>query len=698
MKHRILSGITAIVMTASLSGFTAHAEDTLIQAIPGGMTIEIDKITLTLDELAAMDYTVPVFVNITNNPGFDAAEFGVSVDERCAYEADIKWLTYDDGFSMSNHELTWRTLAGYTNWYKTGSVLKLEVTVPADAQVGDLYNIDYVPSAFKNHIWYSNSTGRNYISLDAVDWSDGYISIVDEHTQPSENRYFIEGRDNWNFTNSYRYFGSTYQLSEPYYDKLMTGLSNKEREKLDDLLSQSWRGSCYGIASTAVLAFHDILKAEEYQEDAQYIHDIDVPLSNDVKSLIHYYYALQKTDACQQMLADAIYNWTEEEKLKVLLTCLEDDSPTLLTYLDYEWGGHAVVAYDVMYGSYAWGTKTYNGKVVLYDSNHSNMEDEYCLFFNSTDWSWVIPGYELSSDTGSFLGIIADDPAVVNYHGYLDGTKTLSTEEYISILSSAPLHTKFTIDPVENNGSPMTAAATGDIKAYASLNGNGDAETHDVCFALPKADCGYTLQLEQEDRLALSMDYENTLLTLDADTAAFAEFDPSGMVRMESSGSDYTMKVVFNEETCNDTWYSLTVEGQNASDACIRYTDGGYLLDASNLRQISVSVHNDESSEILGFTTDCKNVFLYETDDGIAAAADMDGNGSFETVLAESGNLRIGDLTLDSKLSMNDVIALNQNLLAGRSLNTAQTSLADFDGDGVPTPADSLALLKEILK
>ncbi len=694
MKQKLLSGITAIVMTASLSGYltsTAFAEEST-----AGISLEIDQMTLTMDELAALNYTVPVYVNVTANSGFDVAEFGIAVDERCTYEADIKWLDYDDGFAVSNDTLVWRTLANHEKWIKTGSILKLDVTLPETTQAGDVYIIDYVEEAYKSHLWFDLTSGLNYTANGTFKPTDGYIRIVEN--EPKDEEIFAVGRDTWSFTNSYRYFDAgKYQLTDAHYAALTAGLSNKEKQKIDDLLTESWHGSCYGMASTSILACYDILKPETLQAGAACLNDVSVPLSAETKSLIYYYYALQRTDAVQQMLADAIYNQTEEHKLKKLISCLSDDSPTLLTYLDYTWGGHAVVAYDVQLGSYIQDGQSFNGKVLLYDNNKQNMQDEYCLYFNSTDWSWLIPAYHLSSQTGSFLGIITDDVNVINYHGYLDGTDTLTKDEYITILSSASVLSDFKIENTSDHAPGLTTVTADTIKAYAPLSG---VETsHDVCFALPEADSGYVLTLDSEDAVSLSMDYENTLLKLEADAANTAEFDPSGMVKMQGCDSDYTMKLVFNEEICDDPWYSLTVEGQNADSASVKKTDAGYLLDASALCQVSVSAKNDDSCAVLGFTTESDSVLIYENENaGITAAADLDGDGTYESILAESGKLLNGDVSLDNQLSMIDVIALNQNLLAGRKLNTAQKQNADYNGDGIPTAADALVIMKELLK
>ncbi len=675
--------LTAALILFGGAGVPVHAADSAV-------ALEIDTVTLTADELAALDYTVPVYVRITENTGFNVAEFGVAADERCTCTSEILWLDYDDGFAITNENLTWRTMAAADVWADTGTILRLDVTLPPDAQPGDTYEIAYVPEENRTHIWQNLFTGTNYLADGTFRYTDGCIRIIEEDQQ--EPKQFTFGRDNWHSLNSFTSFGAEgYALTDAHYAALMEGLSNKEKERIDTLLQEKWHGSCYGMAATAVLAFHDILNPADWQMGAETLYDISNPPNSRTRSLIHYYYALQKTDAVQQAIADAVYVSTEEEKLRRLLACLADDSPTLLTYLDYNWGGHAVVAYDVTYAAYHFEGKSYNGKILIYDNNFDTLTDSCCLYFNTQDWSWCIPGYQLSSCNGSYLGIITDDTDVINYHGCLDGTTEITADEYISILSAAPSAVELAIKQVENGALQTSPDAA--IKAYSAAIGN--AGSHEISYALPDADCGYEVTPAQPTALSLTMDYAESLLSVSADCAAQASFDPSGMISLSGSPADYCMKLVTN--TPHGSWYRFMVEGSGAQTAVLQYTPAGCVLTADDLTAVSVAVHGNDTDALLGFSADYDSVLLYEVDaETLAAAADTDGDGSYETCIASSDAICMGDTTLDGICSAVDVIALNRALL-GASLNTAQAHNADADGDGVPTAMDALRIWKQIL-
>ncbi len=694
MKTKLIAGITALLMTASCSGYTAAAQG----SENNGISIEIDRITLTLDELAALDHTVPVYVRVTENAGFDAAEFGVRIDERCSFDKDIKWLDYDDGYASIGQDLIWRVLANHETWYDTGTILKVELTVPEDAQIGDVYTVSYCDAEYKPHVWSSLDAETDHAASGNVTWTDGYVEII----ETPEDTGFVLGEDDWSFLNSAQAFGTSYyKMNSNYLKKLKESLNPIERERVDAMLFNSWGGACYGMAVTSLLAHNDIMNPAQWQVGAHTLHDISSPPSEEILSLIHYYCALQKTDLIQGMQTDYVYLRTEEEKLRILMDCMAKDSPALLTYVDYTWGAHAVVAYDLISGHFVHDGKVYNQKALLYDSNYDGLQDDCCLYFSTDTWEWTIPSYGLHSGK-SYLGIVTDDIDLLNRGGYLDGSEYISPDPYISILTSSPISSEFTISQTDDAGNPAppetlhSEVPGSGIRAFASLAGANHVQ--EVCFALPEPDSGYLMQLETPDSLALVMNYEDCLLRLSADKAVSAAFDPAGRITMEGVQTDYEMKILYSEEVCADDNY-LHIEGQNASHAELERVDAGYLLTADDLRMLSVNLRSGETDEALGFSVQADSVLLHRTEDGmLIASIDTDGDGSFEKSIARSTDMLTGDLTLDGALSISDVIALSQNLLCGKKLSTIQKQLADHDGDGIPTAADQLALLHDVLQ
>ena len=230
------------------------------------------------------------------------------------------------------------------------------------------------------------------------------------------------------------------------------------------------------MATTSILYSNGILKPSDYQAGATFLHDINAPLTNDVKSLINYYFAVQATDYVFQQTVNSIYYMTEKQKIERLISQVEDGSPTLLTFFTGNGGGHAVVAYGVEYGSYKVDKASYNAKILVYDNNAIDFRDDFCMYINTSSSNWVIPVYESASTTqGGTIGLTTDDLATINYHGYLDEKKATSTEEYIPTLNSKAINSDYSLRRINmsTNGFAFTITADtmDDIKLFAPFHG-----------------------------------------------------------------------------------------------------------------------------------------------------------------------------------------------------------------------------------
>ena len=78
---------------------------------------------------------------------------------------------------------------------------------------------------------------------------------------------------------------------------------------------------------------------------------------------------------------------------------------------------------------------------------------------------------------------------------------------------------------------------------------------------------------------------------------------------------------------------------------------------------------------------------------------DMSGLGLLKLV-GETGTIEglCGDVNVDGKVNISDVLTLNKNLMTGEVLTAEGSANADTDGDGKPTSADALNILKYVIK
>ena len=532
-------------------------------------------------------------------------------------------------------------------------------------------------------------------------------SSTEEPSVPSRENKFVEGGDNWSFSNSRSNFGNTYFIQDSYYKKLVNGLNNIEKEKIYQAVRNTkWNGSCYGMAVTSILASNAVVHPADYQKNANFLHDISAPPSDEVKSLINYYFMLQFTDNIQNQTRQSAYE-SEETKLKKLISCLEDDSPALLTYFGYfngskfSYGGHAVVAYDIEYGTYSKDGKAYNGKILTYDNNNIDYGEDSCLYFNTSDWSWAIPYYQLDSAKGSTLGFISDDKNQLNAHGYLNSEayQNSVSDDYIAMLDADTISGDYAIHKVTySNGTWMNApTAEDDIKLFSSLSDT--QESNNLCFALKDAESGYVMEMNTSDSMDLSMNYENTLLNANASKGLNMCFSPEGCISLEGEKTDYQMEIVLNNGFLITDWYYFAVQGANADSAKLEKSKDGYLLTASNLNNINAEAYNDENECFIRFSSDADTVLLYEIDaQTIGVKEDTNGDGIYDKVIAKSSVRQKGDVDGDTLINAKDaaavlVSAANTGAGKGSGLAKAQFSDADVNQDGNVNAMDAAAIL-----
>lgn len=141
--------------------------------------VTIETVDVSLDELKAQDYTVPLVVTLDKNPGITYSEWGLKLDSRCTYTTDSKGLDFST-VSFINDEkhflwTAWTSGAQVTDY--DGSLLKLNVKLPMDAKSGDSYQIAYadVSLADAAHIWVGGD--NDWVKSGQVGWTDGGVNV-----------------------------------------------------------------------------------------------------------------------------------------------------------------------------------------------------------------------------------------------------------------------------------------------------------------------------------------------------------------------------------------------------------------------------------------------------------------------------------------------------------------------------------------
>ena len=522
---------------------------------------------------------------------------------------------------------------------------------------------------------------------------------------PTQTKTFVNGEDNWLFSNSSDNFPKGYYINDTYLEKLLDGLSNTEKESILDLLNSSWGGSCYGMATTSILAANDILNPSLWQADSQVLYDIKAPISDDTTSLINYYFALQVTDFVQQEVCKNFYNDDESQKIQQLLNCMEDGSPVLLCYhgwfYGFSWGGHAVVAYDVEQDGYTIDGEYYDTKIITYDNNLIDYNSNYCMYINTSNNTWILPGYYLDSRYGSILGLITDNLDIINYHGYIDnnGEAGSAFDSYIATMESNVVKSNFSVQKISllDDGFSINAGADDEIKMFSSL---GDVQDETIetnlKFAMLDSEAGYMMNLEELEAQKLSIRYENTLFNAKSSNSDTIIFEPNGYIQVNGDDSDYQLSMTFNEGYYTEDWYKVSVLGKNADTVKMTKVEEGYILEADNLKNIAISVKNENISFTKNFTAGAQKALIYEIDENtIGVKIDSDQDGQFES---EITTYLSGDINSDDTINAEDATkVLIEAATIGSGLDgllsTEQGYSADVNGDGNIDAKDATCIL-----
>lgn len=141
--------------------------------------ITVQTVSISLAELKAQDYTVPVLVTIDRNPGLQYTEWGLHVDPKCTFKASKDNADVPTVFAENEEQhFIWTAWAG--DFAETGVLLEVALTLPQDAAAGSMYTLSYadISLADKPHVW--NSGSEDYAaSAGAVTWTDGGVKVTD---------------------------------------------------------------------------------------------------------------------------------------------------------------------------------------------------------------------------------------------------------------------------------------------------------------------------------------------------------------------------------------------------------------------------------------------------------------------------------------------------------------------------------------
>ena len=512
---------------------------------------------------------------------------------------------------------------------------------------------------------------------------------------------FDPEKDTWGFLNKDVEY---YVLSKESLAEMTSNMNVMHQQQTNLFWEQyqeiDYQGACVGLAMTSLLASAGILDPSELDTDAKCLHD--VRLTDEVRELITYYQMLQGNES--------FINAMDIRNRKKLYDYLNQGIPVFFWYQGSYTNdkgrtvgfGHAVVAYGVEEGRFEFDGNVFQKKILTYDNNvneENGRDGNIYLEPENTEWQddvfpahqkIYIPYMEEKQD----LKVTYNPPAYnidyLNLHGKNKGTAYTEPELKCALLRTPVLPAAYSVqsypldDPKNRTDAVMTQVKAGDYQALQCQDGQK----------------GYVLEMQDKQALDCSMSYEIWLYTVNGSDLTSAAFVPDGSVSITGEDMQYQLTMTANKTEHPACCDELYISGAHTDAVSVRQTEDGYVIAGENRHDVTVDARNGSRELALTFSTDTGEVLVHETGrNTLAVSADLDHNGTFETVLASAFVPDLGDVNGDGYINAKDANAV---LLAAARIGTgndsglteAQQKAADADQDGSINSVDAAWILR----
>ncbi len=431
------------------------------------------------------------------------------------------------------------------------------------------------------------------------------------------------GRDTWRFEN---YTGKRIPITQDDFNALCYGRTAAERERLLDKVRSAYGGQCYGLASVAALVRAGRLPLSKLGDGASALHDLKK--TDTVKSVVAYYYLMQYIDPARSELA-AFKLKTEAEKVDLLVDAASRVSqggcPVLLAFWFENGGGHAVTAYAVEYGSFVRGGKTYTKRVLVYDNNTTEYDEDRCLYADDSG-SWTIPHYPSANS----IAIVTADAQFMDPTG-LEASRR-SVDSFLTARGNRDVDVAFGNGAqIVLRGGAMVAGPAG-AAAFGMLEDKDDGEM--ITIAVPRDIGGQTVSVSPAragETLDVSAEFDGLYLRAACEDAKAAVFTPEGQVIVTGEGK--VSLTAAGDDEAGLPWDVVRVEADAQKSVALIPVKEGWVL-SGDAKDVRVTAEDGGAASTLKVKTGGDKILLTARDGGLEARSDPDGDGRFDTVVA----------------------------------------------------------------
>lgn len=496
------------------------------------------------------------------------------------------------------------------------------------------------------------------------------------------------------------------------------GEGTMESVAVNTLLSMAGAGGvCYGYSTLQILTHNGIISPSDIQEGAETLYDI--VFDDKVNDAIFYYQCTQGFIQ-ENVMGEYYCSYDDAEACADLIShsqkAMESGKYFQICY-SLPQGLHAVTGIGIADGSWVYNDKTYDKCILTLDSNAVYPEDETrafgfkekcCIFINSEEGCFYIPGYEASSENeNTDIYSIVDDMNLLNHFGMFNPSENIN-EEYYDIQEISIFNNNAAIDiTTEYNGLSETY--------HAEIDSPLDGMVNNL------VNMGMRIYYKKVDYLIFETDTLSSKLstTIDMKGKEFVnDVHVNGNVRVLMNKRNISVEPITEEAGCYDIrWgqvaldkprYSISIgTGKDRTlkgKISFNFYDDGVLITPSDVFEgyYTLSTHFSDNPGYFDFAiTSVDDFFLKFVSDTEPPVImiDLDDDGVFESEVQK------GDVNCDGKITASDAAnvlsAYSADQVDGTGITLAgqnhyiNENIADYNGDGSMTAVDAALILSD---
>ena len=164
-----------------------------------------------------------------------------------------------------------------------------------------------------------------------------------------------------------------------------------------------------------------------------------------------------------------------------------------------------------------------------------------------------------------------------------------------------------------------------------------------IWTTLPDSKDEYLIQAKNGD-LHYRCILDNYLYIVKADDCVDSEISTSGWIRFNNNNGEYYYSVTYDEPLKNFKWSTVSVSGKGKCNSILKMVEDGAVLDNKNgFNSLVVEVDDSVEGCSATFSTDYPSVkFMAVDSDTLGVYVDKDGDGVYETLIADSDGTEYG--------------------------------------------------------